>query len=51
MTDTDYLDDLVLIDNTPGQAYSQLHRLELAARGITFLLNADKTEFLSFKQE
>ena len=34
ITDTDYADDIVLLENTPAQAESLLHSLELAAGGI-----------------
>ena len=51
MTDTDNADDLVLLTNTPAQAKSLLHNLEQAAGGIDLHVNANKTEFMSFKPE
>ena len=50
-TDTDYADDLTLIENLHAQAESLLHSLEHAASGIGLYMNADKTEFMYFKQE
>ena len=40
----DFADDIALLANTPNQTKSQLHSLELAAGGIGFHVNADKTE-------
>ena len=48
MRDTDYIDDLALLTNTPAQAESLLHSLEQSAGGISFYVNANKTKF---KQE
>ena len=42
ITNADYADDLVLLDNTPTQAKCLLHSLEQAT-------NLDKTEFINFK--
>ena len=47
----DYADDLVLLKNTPTQAEAQLHRLEPAAGGISFYVNANKTEYICFKRK
>ena len=46
ITDADYVDDIVLLVNSPAQAESQLHSLELAACGIGLHVNADKTRAL-----
>ena len=43
-------DDIVLLENTPGQAESQLYSLEKAAVDISFYLKADKTEYIGFNQ-
>ena len=51
MTDADNADDLALLANTPTQAEFLLHSLEQAARGINLYVNADKAEFMCFKQE
>ena len=51
ITDADNTDYLALLTNTPGQAKSQLHKLEQAARGIGLYINADKTVFTYFKQD
>ena len=51
MTSADYTVDLMPLTNTSAQAKSLLYSLELAAGGISFYLNADKTEFLHFKLE
>ena len=51
MTDADYTDDLVLLTSTPVQAKSQLHSLEQAERSISLYVNADKLEFICFKQD
>ena len=47
MTDADSIDDLVLL----GQAKSLRRSLEHAARSIGLYVNANKTEFMYFKQE
>ena len=46
-TITDYTDDLVLFTNTPTQVEYQLQ----AAGGIGFYVNANKTEYICFKQK
>ena len=51
ITDVDYGDDLVLLTNTSTQAEFLLHNLKQAAKGIGFYMNADKTEFMNFKQD
>ena len=48
--DTDYADDMALLANTPIQADSLLDKLELAATGIDFQVNADKAEYMCFNQ-
>ena len=48
--DTDYADDIVLLANTPTQAKSLLHSLELAAAATGLHVNADKTEYMCFNQ-
>ena len=44
-------DNLVLLANTPAQAKSLLHSLEQAAGGISLYMNADKAQFMCFKQD
>ena len=51
MTDADKSDNLALLANTSIKAESLLHRLEQAAWGIGFHLNANKTELMCFKQD
>ena len=46
-----YADDLVLLTNTSVQAKSLLQNLEQKTRGISLYMNADKTEFMSSKQD
>ena len=48
MTDTDYTNDIALLANKHVQTL--LLSQEQAARGISLYMNADKTEFLCFKQ-
>ena len=43
ITDADYADDIVILANTPCQAETLLHSLELAATGIGLHVNAHKT--------
>ena len=43
MTDTNYADDIAILENTPNQAEILLHSLERAAAGIGLLVNAHKT--------
>ena len=42
LTDTEYIDDLSFLANTPAQAEFLLHRLEKTARGIVVYMNLDK---------
>ena len=48
--DKDYADNIVLLANTPAQAKTLLHSLELAASGIGLHVNTDKTEYMCFNQ-
>ena len=50
ITDVDYTDDITLLANTPVQVESRLHSLERAAGAIGLHVNADKTEYMRFKQ-
>ena len=50
ITDADYVDDILLLANTPAQAESLLHSLERAPGGIGLHVNADKTEYMCFNQ-
>ena len=43
-------DDIVLLANTPNQAETLLHSLELATAGIGLHVNAHKTEYMCFNQ-
>ena len=47
----DYTDDQALFAHVPTQAESQLHSLKKAAGGIGLYMNANKIEFMCFKQE
>ena len=51
ITDTDYADDIALLENTSAQAKSLLHSQEQTAGDISFHVNANKIEFKCFKQE
>ena len=51
MTVADYVNDLVLLKNTPAQAESLLHSLELATRDTVPVVNSNETYFMCFKQE
>ena len=48
--DTDYVDDLSLLANTPDNARSLLHSLGQAAAGIALHVKANKTEYICFKR-
>ena len=50
ITDMNYTDDIALLASTPVQAESLLHSLEWGAGGIGLHINADKIEFMCFKQ-
>ena len=50
ITDADYVDDIVILANTPNQAETLLHSLEQATAGIGFHVNAHKTEYMCFNQ-
>ena len=45
-TDADYADDIPILANTPKQAETLLHSLELTASGIGLHVNAHKTEYM-----
>ena len=51
MRDTYYALDLVLLENTPAQAETFLHRLLKTVGCISLYVNVNKTEFMCFKQE
>ena len=46
----DYADDIALLANSPTQTETLLHSLERAVGGIGLHVNADKTEYMCFKQ-
>ena len=50
MTNTDYSDGLTLLANIRAEAEFLSHSTKQAARGIGLNVNADKTEFMCFKQ-
>ena len=50
ITDVDYVNDIVLLANTPAQVKTLLHSQERAAAGISLHVNADKTEYTCFNQ-
>ena len=51
MTDADYTDDQTLPTNTPVHPESILHRLGQAVRGIGLWVNANKADYMCFKQK
>ena len=50
ITDVDYADDIAILANESAQAEKLLHRLEQAAGGIGFHVNAHKTEYILLYQ-
>ena len=50
LMDMDYANDIAPLANTPAQAETLLHSLELATAGIGPHVNADKTEYMCFNQ-
>ena len=44
ITDADYVDDIVILANTPNQTKTLLHSLEQAATGIGLHINAHKSQ-------
>ena len=48
--DTDYADDIVLMENTPARSEALLHSLEQAAAGKGLHVNAHKMEYMCFNQ-
>ena len=48
VTEADHADDITILANAPAQAETLLHSLERAAAGISFHVNAHKTEYISF---
>ena len=51
ITDTDFADDIALLNSTPNQTETLLHSLERAAAGIGLHVNAHKTESICFNQK
>ena len=49
--DTDYIDDIALLANTPTQAKTLLHSLQQAAADIGLHVNVDKMEYMCFNQK
>ena len=49
-TDADNTDNITLLANTPNQAETLLHSLELTAAGIGLHVNAHKTEYMCYNQ-
>ena len=45
-TDANYVDDIVLLANTPMQTKSLLYSLKQVAGGISLQVNAYKTEYM-----
>ena len=43
--------DLTLLANIPAKAESQMHELEQAARGVGYLVNANKSDYMNLKNE
>ena len=50
ITDADYANDIAILGNTPAQAETLLHSLELYTAGIGLYVSAHKTEYMSFNQ-
>ena len=50
ITDANYTDDIAIRANAPAQAEILLHNGERAATGISFHVNAHKTEYMCFNQ-
>ena len=48
ITDAEYADDIVLLENTPAQTETQLHCVKRAAAGIGLHVYADKTEYMYY---
>ena len=51
MIDEGYANNLALLAKRPAQAESLLHILEQAVGGISLYVNANKTEYIYFKQD
>ena len=51
IADEDYVDDRVLLVNTPTQTESLQPAPRIAAGGIGLLVNINKTEYLCFNKE
>ena len=50
ITDADYADYIVFLENTPAQAGSLQYILEQTAGGIGLHVNADKMKYICFNQ-
>ena len=50
ITEVDYADDIAILANTPDQAETLLHSLERGAAGVGLYVNAQKTEYMCYKQ-
>ena len=51
IVDADYTDNIAFLANTLDEAKSLLHSLEQAGVGVGIHMNANKTEYMCFKQE
>ena len=51
ITNTNYTDDIALLENTPIKNESLLHSLDQAAGGIGLHVNADKTQYMCFNKK
>ena len=51
ITDTDYVDDIALLANTPTKAEFLLHSLERTAGGIGLQVNAEKKNTCALMKE
>ena len=50
ITDADYANDVAILSNTPNQGETLRHRLERAAAGTGFHVDAHKTEYMCYNQ-
>ena len=51
MIGANYAHNRALLTNTPTQTKSLLHSIKQAVGGIGFYMNANKTEYVCFKQK
>ena len=51
LSDTDFVDNIVLLSNTVNQAQELLYRVESACNSVALYLNSPKTKYVAFSND